>query len=312
VLIVSRFSRETALSILSVGSTSAVVIGTFAGASSIAIVLATQLTLSVAVGKEHRFLARLGSSGLLALLLCAVLMVVPAIPAAIALVNSLFVGVVVLVGGVANRRWFADRKGARVARQESSLVERGSQIDDMRQKVTLLKENQAELSAKPSSMDFGKRTELSRKLDSQEAELMESAGELSAIRTALRGDSRRLRIERFRSSTVRFLTLTRAGFSSTIAVAWSVGWFGLLALTSPMWLPLEAVTTADGAVRVGYVLADESEDIVVLVESDRAVVRVRQEDVVRRDLCSLSAPSDPLVSWWSAPDYPKCEDLATP
>lgn len=60
-----------------------------------------------------------------------------------------------------------------------------------------------------------------------------------------------------------------------------------LVVVAPMWLPTERITFADTTTTVGYVLTTDSGWVSLLEEGDRAVIRVRADDIAARQICSL-------------------------
>lgn len=82
-----------------------------------------------------------------------------------------------------------------------------------------------------------------------------------------------------------------------------------------MWLPSEVIETDTGSV-TGYVLTQQDSELVVLRESDRAVVRLASTSVRRRQICSLYYPA-PFVERTpldlinrGGPDYPRCDEVS--
>jgi hypothetical protein len=65
-----------------------------------------------------------------------------------------------------------------------------------------------------------------------------------------------------------------------------VVWF-MLALSAQMWLPAEIVRLGNGEGLVAFVIHDEGSWVTLLVDRDRSVRKVRQEEIISREVCEL-------------------------
>lgn len=63
---------------------------------------------------------------------------------------------------------------------------------------------------------------------------------------------------------------------------------GSAALSSDPWTPVERIETSYGQELVGSVMKDSGSDLVVLIHSDRSVVRVQGTKVASRSICSIA------------------------
>jgi uncharacterized membrane protein len=88
----------------------------------------------------------------------------------------------------------------------------------------------------------------------------------------------------------------------------------ILVLSDAMWLPAENVEIADQDGLVGYVLARDGDQTVVLREDDRRVVYVNTDQILARTLCqagpdnALQVPLLSLVGLTERPRYPRCPE----
>lgn len=101
---------------------------------------------------------------------------------------------------------------------------------------------------------------------------------------------------------------SRRALTSVGLVGAFVGW-ALLAGSSEMWLPLEKLDQQRGGAEVGYVLGDEGDDLIVMREHDRGIVRVKAADVEKRFVCSRGNDPRTLlnrIAGHPKPRYPKC------
>lgn len=105
--------------------------------------------------------------------------------------------------------------------------------------------------------------------------------------------------------------------------AWMATVFGLAgvvfsaSIIGPMWMPAESVVIRGEAV-AGYVLSDDGNRAVVLLEADRTAVSYRSEELEERQRCQLtrrqiqeqySSALVALGSWWPhdpSSEYPEC------
>lgn len=94
------------------------------------------------------------------------------------------------------------------------------------------------------------------------------------------------------------------------------GYLTLIVLNGSPWLPAERLTVG-GRIRVGYVLAHDNDELVILTERDRAIQRYRRTDVSDRRLCRVggvfSGQRSMLSRLGDAPLVPRCPySLAEP
>lgn len=102
----------------------------------------------------------------------------------------------------------------------------------------------------------------------------------------------------------------------------------VLAAVAPLvlqrpWLPLQALTLADGPVVVGYVLGEAEGQVVVMNDNNRTITLLRPDDVEKREICQggaqpggalsgvpqvrLSGSALGLLLWGDdTPSYPAC------
>jgi hypothetical protein len=80
------------------------------------------------------------------------------------------------------------------------------------------------------------------------------------------------------------------------------------ALNDRPWMPAEELVLEDGRVVVGYVVAVDDDDIVLLRESDRALTRLSSDQVEGRKFCTLGTTRPPVIGLLMGPqaNYPKC------
>lgn len=79
------------------------------------------------------------------------------------------------------------------------------------------------------------------------------------------------------------------------------------------WLPAESVTVRGGRPIVGYVVAESPAELLVLLESDRNVVRVERSRATSRRYCTVHGPfeSASVAAWVAGASrpYPECDDV---
>lgn len=97
---------------------------------------------------------------------------------------------------------------------------------------------------------------------------------------------------------------------ATLALIAMLGWIAAATSDRP-WLPPEDVTTTEFGTITGYVLHDSS-GLLMLRESDRAVLRIPEDEVSKRTVCSTdsrSAQSPMSKIFWSEDiAYPTCTE----
>lgn len=97
---------------------------------------------------------------------------------------------------------------------------------------------------------------------------------------------------------------------ATLALIAMLGWIAVATSDRP-WLPPEDVTTTEYGILTGYVL-DDSSGLLLLKESDRAVLRIPEDEVSKRTVCSTDSRSaQSLMSKIFWPDeiaYPTCSE----
>jgi hypothetical protein len=82
-------------------------------------------------------------------------------------------------------------------------------------------------------------------------------------------------------------------------------------LSDASWLPAEEFEVKGGGVSVGYVLDETDEELLMLREHDREVVRLQRKNVHSRKTCELDDASRPLAfSFNPGPSYPRCNTRA--
>lgn len=79
------------------------------------------------------------------------------------------------------------------------------------------------------------------------------------------------------------------------------------------WVPAELLDVSGGEPVVGFVIDANSDELVVLQASDRAIVHLARGDIGSRSVCRLEGqPSGrtlfDLVSPQAGPSYPRCPD----
>jgi len=119
--------------------------------------------------------------------------------------------------------------------------------------------------------------------------------------------------ERVRRPIVPFFDTT-VPVATVICVVLIVLAGSTLVLSEAMWLPAEDVELANRDGLVGYVLARDGEQTVVLREEDRRVVYVDTDQIVARTLCQaapdsfLQVPLPSLLGLAERPRYPRCPE----
>lgn len=97
---------------------------------------------------------------------------------------------------------------------------------------------------------------------------------------------------------------------ATLALIAMLGWIAVATSDRP-WLPPEDVTTTESETITGYVL-DDSSGLLLLKESDRAVLRIPEDEVSKRTVCSTDSRSaQSLMSrifWPEDIAYPRCSE----
>lgn len=89
-------------------------------------------------------------------------------------------------------------------------------------------------------------------------------------------------------------------------------------LTDAPWLPAEHITLDDQAAITGYVLKAESDEVVILDDGSRELVRIERADLQDRRYCVVHWPDRtwfgrPIISlFYETPSYPRCDQLAAP
>jgi hypothetical protein len=88
------------------------------------------------------------------------------------------------------------------------------------------------------------------------------------------------------------------------------GWAAVAASDRP-WLPPEDVATASGTI-TGYVL-DDSSGLLLMRDSDRSVIRIPEDEVSRRTICTTDERSSrsllSRIFWRDDFDYPDCSGV---
>jgi hypothetical protein len=102
---------------------------------------------------------------------------------------------------------------------------------------------------------------------------------------------------------------------------WFITVGGLALASAPPWLPAERVTIGKGGEQisvVGYVLQESDDELVVLLDSPREVMRYSSDQGFRRSFCEipygLIAGGRPLITYLipsTPPKYPTCAATAT-
>ncbi len=91
----------------------------------------------------------------------------------------------------------------------------------------------------------------------------------------------------------------------------AVATWGVIATSDNPWLNAEDVTTGAGEVVTGYVLAEDSQGVELLLHRERTIVRVENRDIGSRVVCAVSSwrSQRSVLSAWVWPDppiYPPC------
>lgn len=94
----------------------------------------------------------------------------------------------------------------------------------------------------------------------------------------------------------------------SLALIALLGWAAVAASDRP-WLPPEDVSTTQSGTITGYVL-DDSSGLLLLKDSDRSVIRIPEDEVSKRTICSTDARSArsllSRIFWSEDSDYPPC------
>lgn len=78
------------------------------------------------------------------------------------------------------------------------------------------------------------------------------------------------------------------------------------AVGSPMWIPAELITTANGETKVGYVLSEEGSDLIVMLSgTPKTIERVPMAGVSERKFCSTQ-DANGLAGKWTSGWYDAC------
>jgi hypothetical protein len=111
----------------------------------------------------------------------------------------------------------------------------------------------------------------------------------------------------------------RAGYPRTgfLVATYSVLLASFLISSDSLWIPPQEFTLEDGSRLVGYELAKDEQDFVVLSEGDRTVERITRTAVVRTRLCALGGRdrARPLIyRFQGSPlaQYPRCRASDVP
>jgi hypothetical protein len=95
---------------------------------------------------------------------------------------------------------------------------------------------------------------------------------------------------------------------TSLALVALLGWAAVAASDRP-WLPPEDVSTTEFGTITGYLLNDSS-GLLLLKNSDRSVIRIHEDEVSRRTICSTDdrSPRSLLsrIFWAQDSDYPDC------
>ena len=318
VLVVSHFSTTTALGILAESPTTQVAVGSLAGFFPALLLLAFSAAATVA----HAVPAPGWVS--FALLMFALLLLIGLIVAA-----PWFAGVLGLATfAVTVLATVAQRTSPTAELWMDSRIERwltgGAPLDallvqhrDMQRKVSDLADDvtrHEEARSRPLSDDEDLRLR---------ADLQRIAAELHEIDTKADEQGRiaarvhrRLAPFRLVSRTVETRAVRAIGenkgvrYLATHFVPIYLAFISVLVLVgllfAPMWLPAERIETRSGTDLVGYVLSTDDASIVVMRESDRALVRLELSELLGQAFCSVEPQSRPLWRPWDSSNYPDC------
>lgn len=97
---------------------------------------------------------------------------------------------------------------------------------------------------------------------------------------------------------------------ATLVLIAILGWLAVATSDRP-WLPSEDVTTTTSGTITGYVLEDAS-GILMMRDSDRTILRIPDDEVSKRAVCSVGTRSDRSlmaeIFWRDGFAYPKCSE----
>ncbi|MFD0639444.1 hypothetical protein ACFQ9X_55550 [Catenulispora yoronensis] len=144
-----------------------------------------------------------------------------------------------------------------------------------------------------SSDPHSKDIELER-LEVKRKSLRTDISDLTSQRAVDLADLQKLREHErdlYRATKERFDLLQHRGRLSLDAAAigiaiFAIGPFIVNSLNDQVWLPAESMKINSGRVVTGYVISDSQVWITFLVDDDRTIIMVKDEDIVERKSCA--------------------------